>query len=419
MPAPPSGNDRDSAPLEPPQRPMNPAELKIELLCRGLRIDGSCRIFEEALPLARTGAGLGSGLELIIPGAKRDVWVNAPVIERFVEQSPLRLVMDEGEHRILDERTGGRCRVKLASKPSWYDRLTTRGIPMSHIGTLQGTCLTVQVGERCKFWSAEHPLNCKFCAAGLSVGTDEAEDRTVEDVIETVLAAKLESGVTFVQFNSGYQGARGLRNVFPYLKGLKQKAGCLVGLQANPERDASLYDEALALGADYLSFCFEFYNPEYFRRYLPGKAEVLGRDAFFMAMEYCSRKMGKGRVSGEIIAGVEPTEDTMRAVEYIARIGAFPFVCIFRPLAGSDMERYPSPDPSEMVRVFRHVYDTCRMHNLPVGTAPNINVSLSLQPEDTFYLAPDGAADRTYQGWIESLRHLMRPYFSNRMRPKS
>ncbi len=394
---------------------MNPAELKIEVLCRGVRIDGSCRIFEDALPLARTSGGLGSGLEFIIPGTKRDVWVNAPVIERFVEQSPLRLVLDEGEYRIVDERTGFRCRVKLASKPSWYDRLTPRGIPMSHVATLQGTCLTVYVGERCRFWDAEHPLNCQFCTAGLS---GDATEWTVEDVTETALAAKEESGVTYVQLNSGYQGAKGLRKVFPYLKGLKQKVGCLAGLLVNPERDFSLYDEALALGADYLTFCFEFYNPEYFRRYLPGKAEVLGRDVFFMAMEYCSRKMGKGRVSGEIIAGVEPVEDTMRAVEYIARVGAFPLVCIFRPLAGSDMERHPAPDPSEMVQVFRHVYETCRMNNLPVGTAPNINVSLSLQPEDTFYLAPDGIADKTYQSWIEALKHLMRPYFSNRMRPQ-
>ena len=419
MPAPPSeGHDRDFASPTPPDRPMNPAELKIELLCRGLRVDGSCRIFEDSLPLSPTIAGLGSGLELILPGSKRDVWVNAPVIENFVEKSPLLLLSDQGEYKITDERSGLRYRVKAPSKPAWYDRYTPTGVPMSHIATLQGTCLTVNVGERCKFWTAEHPLNCRFCTGGLSTGVEEEQEKSVEDVIETALAAKQESGITFVQLNGGYQGARGLRKVFPYLKALKQKVGCLVGVQFNPERDESLYDEALTLGVDSFSFCFEFYNPEYFRRYLPGKAEVLGRDVFFSALEYCSRKMGKGRVAGEIIAGVEPVEDTMRAIEYIVRVGAYPLVCIFRPLTGSVMQRYPSPDPSDMVRVFRHVYDTCRMHNLPVGTAPNINVSLSLQPEDTFYLAPEGIADRTYQSFIDALKHLMRPYFSSRMRPQ-
>ncbi len=420
MPAlPPGGFDRGPASFEPARRPMNPAELKIELLCRGLLIDGSCRIFEDGLPLARGSAGLGSGLELIIPGTKGELWVNAPVIEKFVEQSPLRLVLDEGEYGIIDTRTGMRYRVKLVPKPAWYDQSTSRGIPMSHVATLQGTCLAINLGERCKFWTAEHPSNCRFCTAEAGSQVDEGEtEKTVEDVIETVAAARLESGVTFVQFNSGYQGAKGLRLAFPFVKGVKQKAGCLVGVQFNPERDFALYDEAQALGVDYFAFCFEFYNPEYFRRFAPGKADVLGRDVFFLALEYCSRLMGKGRVSGEIIAGIEPTEDTVRAIEYIVRVGGIPFVCIFRPLAGSDLERHPPPDPAEMVRVFRHVYETCRTHNLPVGTAPNLNSSLSLPPEDTFYLAPDGVADRTYQNWIGAMKHLMRPYFAQRMRPQ-
>jgi hypothetical protein len=404
----------------PPQRPMNPAELKIELLCRGGRIDGSCRIFEDGRPFDLARAGLGSGLELVIPGVKRDVWVNAPVIEKFVEKTHFRLVLEQEEYKVIDNRRDCRHRVKLPPKPAWYDRLTSRGIPMSRVGALEGTCLTVNIGERCKFWSAEHPMNCRFCTTGLNVGVDEAaEEKSVEDVTETAIAAKQESDVTFVYFISGYQGPRGLRKAFPYIKALKQKVGCLIGVQFIPERDMSLYNEALALGVDHFSFCFEFYNSEYFRRYLPGKAEVLGRDVFFRAMEYCSRKMGKGMVSGEIIAGVEPVADTMRAIDYIARIGAFPFVCIFRPLAGGEMRDYPPPDPADMIRVFRHVYEACRTHNLPVGIAPNINASLSLQPDDTFYLAPGDIADRMYQSWIDAMKHLMRPYFSRRMRPQA
>jgi len=411
--------DGDVVPPTPPGRPLNPAELKIELLCRGIRIDGSCHIFEDGRPLGGNRAGLASGLEMVIPGTLSDVCVNTPVIEKFVEQTPYRLVMDQGEYRVVDDRREFRYRVKLAPKPDWYDRFTSRGIPMSRIGTLQGTCLSVYIGGHCKFWSTEHPLNCRFCTTGLSSGVEEESDNTDADVVETVIAAKQESDVTFVLINSGFQGVRGLRLVFPYLKALKQKVGCLVGVEFLPERDMALYDEALALGVDHFSFCFEFYNPDYFRRFLPGKAEVLGRDAFFTAMEYCSRKMGKGAVSGEIIAGVEPLEDTMRAVDYIVRIGAYPFVFIFRPLTGAGMEDYPPPDPSEMIRVFRHVYETCRSHNLPVGIAPNISSSLSLQPDDTFYLASGTVSDKMYQSWIEAMRHLMRPHFSRRMRPQA
>jgi biotin synthase-related radical SAM superfamily protein len=261
-------------------------------------------------------------------------------------------------------------------------------------------------------------MNCKFCTTGLNVGRDEEAEKSVEDVVETAQAAKAESGVTFVHFNSGYQGSRGLRKVFPYIEAIKERVGLLVGVQFIPEQDMTLYDEAIRLGVEHFSFCFEFYNLEYFRQYLPGKTALLGRDTFFRAMEYCSRKMGRGRVSGEIIAGIEPLQDTFRAIEFIVKAGAFPLVCIFRPLIGSEMENYPPPTNRDMLRVFRHVYETCRNHSLPIGIAPNIKVSLSLQPDDTLYLAGGTLADRFYVAWMGILKKAMRPYFARRMRPR-
>jgi hypothetical protein len=400
-----------------PPRRLNPAELKIDLLCTGIRIEDLDSIGNEGRPLVRTRAGLGSGLEMILPGSRRDLWVNAPVLEHFVRGTRYLLKRSGQEFRLVDEANGFEYPVKLAPRPAWYDRQTSSGAVMSRVATLQGSCLSIYVGDTCKFWGPEHPLNCKFCTTGLNVGRDEEAEKSVDDVVQTALAAKAESGITFIHFNSGYQGLRGLEMAFPYVEAIKKKVGMLVGIQFAPEQDLSLYDRAIKLGVEHFSFCFELYNMEYFRQFLPGKTSVLGREVFFRAMEHCSRRMGKGRVSGEIIAGVEPVQDTFRAIEYIVRAGAFPFVCIFRPLAGSEMENYPPPSYKDMLRVFRHVYETCRNYNLPVGIAPNINVSLSLQPDDTFYLASMTPADRIYQGWMAILKKLMRPYFYRRMRP--
>ena len=77
-------------------------------------------------------------------------------------------------------------------------------------------------------------------------------------------------------------------------------------------------------------------------------------------MEYTSRKLGRGRVSGEIIAGVEPIEATKRGIDRIVNAGAFPTVCIFRPTIGSEMEDVPPPDPEAMKEVFAHLHQTCR-----------------------------------------------------------
>ncbi len=98
-------------------------------------------------------------------------------------------------------------------------------------------------------------------------------------------------------------------------------------------------------------------------------------------MEYTAKKLGRGRVSGEIIAGLEPIDATKRGIDRIVAAGAFPTVCIFRPTVGSELENTPPPRPDEMREVFAHLYEACRDAGLPVGILP-IEVSLVVQPEE-------------------------------------
>src|SRR5207248_7509156 len=59
----------------------NPAYLKLDLYCRGLRLDESCYVEADGgRKILRTRAGLGSGLELVLPGG---LWTNVPVTESF------------------------------------------------------------------------------------------------------------------------------------------------------------------------------------------------------------------------------------------------------------------------------------------------------------------------------------------------
>src|SRR5437773_2066968 len=70
---------------------LKPVELEIELFCRGMRIDPSCHTGEDGRRIARTRAGLGSGLEIVIPNRPKAIWVNVPVVEPFAQTSPLVL----------------------------------------------------------------------------------------------------------------------------------------------------------------------------------------------------------------------------------------------------------------------------------------------------------------------------------------
>ncbi len=67
----------------------NPALLKLDLYCKGIRIaDDSFVEAHGGRKLLRTRAGLGSGLEVILPGG---LWTNIPVLESFARQSPYRI----------------------------------------------------------------------------------------------------------------------------------------------------------------------------------------------------------------------------------------------------------------------------------------------------------------------------------------
>jgi hypothetical protein len=70
-------------PLDPRR---NPGFLKLDLLCRGARLVEPERVERAGgRPVMRTRAGLGSGLEVVLPGR---LHVNVPVVEPFAARSP-------------------------------------------------------------------------------------------------------------------------------------------------------------------------------------------------------------------------------------------------------------------------------------------------------------------------------------------
>jgi hypothetical protein len=407
---------------------LSPVELEIELFCRGMRLDDSCDLGSDGRRISRTRAGLGSGLEIVLPAPRKPVWVNVPVTEKFASSSPFRLVKRGETYSVVDERTGDSHSVEIPEEPPWYSRQTSSGVEMSRIGVLQGNYLGIYVSNSCLFWGTGPSRACKFCTTGKNVGVSEQARKRVEDVVEVALAARDESGAVFTHLNTGYhfeevdklEPIHGLRQCEPFVKAIRSQVGGFIGVQCMPvpRRKFSEYDALIEAGADHFSFCYEFEDPEVFARLCPGKAETLGQAGFFEAMEYTAKKLGKGRVSGEIIAGLEPVEATLRGIDRIVAAGAFPTVCIFRPTVESELENEPPPDPGAMKEVFAHLWEACRDAGLPVGILP-IEVSLVVQPEETRDLVRPSLSSRLYSWKLAALRQLARPYIAWKRRPRA
>jgi len=406
---------------------LKPVELEIELFCRGMRLDATCFSNPDAHRINRTRAGLGSGLEIVIPARPKPIWVNVPVVEAFAQQSPFALQLENGAFRIIDSRDKAEYPVQLPPAPDWYSRQTSTGIEMRRIGVLQGNYLGIYVSNRCLYWSWTPSLACKFCTTGENVGFAEESHKSVTDVVEVARAARQESNSIFTHFNTGYhyedradrEVIHGLRQCEPFVRAVREQVGGFIGVQAVPVKRASFheYDALIEAGVDHFSFCYEFEDPEVFARICPGKAKTIGQHAFFNAMEFTSQRLGKGRVSGEIIAGVEPIAATKRGIDRIVNAGAFPTVCIFRPTIDSEMQDVPPPDPEAMKEVFAYLYEACRRASIPIGILP-IEVSLVVQPEEAGALVEPSFGKTMYTWTNRALRQMARPYVAWKMRPR-
>ncbi len=372
---------------------MNPALLKLDLYCKGARLDDSCFVEQDGgRRILRTRAGLGSGLEVILPGG---LWTNIPVAEPFAQKSPYSIHREAGRYRL---RQHGRdvASLALSPRPEWYDRATSTGKPMTRIGTLQGTYLGVYPAKVCEYWTQKpRKENCKFCSVGLNLGVDDADEKSVGEVLEVARAARRESGITYVDFNTGhYDGDTYLDILEPYVARIKRELGLLVGIQTPPHRDLKRYDALREMGVNRVSFCFEIFDPAIFRAVCPGKHREYGLDHYLEAVRYCAALGRKGPrhepwvTNGEIIAGLEAPESSIKAIDWITSVGAIPTVCVFRPLVGTDLEDASPPKTEEMVPVFRRLYEACMEKGLPIGCAPNVHVSLVLLPEECRYLSP-------------------------------
>jgi Radical SAM superfamily len=403
--------------LTPANLAANPALLKLDLYCKGLRLDDTCHLEPDGgRKVLRTRAGLGSGLELILPGG---LWTNAPVTEPFARRSPYTLHRSHGQYLL---RYGGvdLTPVQLSPRPEWYDAQTASGKAMTRIGTLQGTYLGIYPAKVCEYWTAKPlKINCKFCSVGLNLGVDDADDKSVDEVLEVVRAARRESGITYVDFNTGhYEGDTYLDLLEPYIKRIKRELGLLVGVQAPPHRDLKRYDALRELGVNRVSFCFEIFDRRIFEAICPGKHQEYGLDFYLEAIRYCATLGGKGPrhepwvTNGEIIAGLEPPESSIRAIEWITSVGAIPTVCVFRPLLGTDLEDEAPPRTEDLVPVFQRLYEACMERGLPIGCAPNVHVSLVLLPEECRFLSPRRFRWRTLK--LKAMAAAFRRQFNRR-----
>jgi biotin synthase-like enzyme len=377
---------------------VHPLILKFELLTQGLEVDTSAR---EALAKAtKEGYAIGATgkafLDIILKPGK--IYVGVPVGDCFADSltkgTPFRLEMIDKKWFITKKQaeineTGKEIctnqdkpadvlmEVDLFPKPSYYDKKTSRDLPMGKVMPATGDFGGATIEARCDFWGHYDEklkgYQCKYC--GIGVNLDRGRDRetkTPEDFVETLREAR-----EFKHFRHGpvFAGGaypapdRGHRIHARYLKALREAfPDNWLRLTIAPPDNEEDVDLLFSAGVNLVGYNYEIFDPKLYSILCPGKFHFInkgqGHEHYDRILSYGVRKFGQGTFHANLLTGLEPLESTVRGIEHLASLGVMPTIFVFHPLKGTDLAQQPTASVFDLIYVYRKLKEITEKYRI-------------------------------------------------------
>jgi biotin synthase-related radical SAM superfamily protein len=333
-------------------------QIKAHLLTKGVIIDESAvsEIWNGKWKAPRmVRSGMSGGLEFFIISGNYRIAVSCSYYNRNTKYGDLVLFHDGQKFYLAKHDKKILAEVQLIPQPSYYTLKTTSGLPMASIAQQCFSKLAVGVYGRC-FLNHNPQTACAFCAIHAATRTD-SPIKTDNDIIETVQAAansELIDVIETVMLGGGTpdtpdRGARRFSSLSARL--IKRVPWRITAMLVPPASDAALhflYDS----GVTELSINLEFGSDKAFHQYTPGKAKLIGRKRYFDCLEKAVYIFGDGNVQSLLVTGLEPPEDTLWAVKWLAERKIIPVLSPFRPLPFTLLENQQPPSINETLALY-------------------------------------------------------------------
>lgn len=311
--------------------------LKIELMTHGLTIGDVARQELQGAgqrPLTLADYASTSGVSMCL---EEEIWVNAPIIDfnpNFVTQPAGELVWESGRFHL---KTGD---IEVAAAPvpvpdyhdktnAWGEKYTSYAITHTdrvRISPVQGCAIT------CQF--CDLPYEFRYATKRIE-GLIDSVERAVSDPLIKAQHVLISGGTPrpedYLYENEVYE------------RTCQQFPGLDVDVMMAPM--PGLLDPARlkTFGVHSLSINLELFGEERARKVMSGKAR-LSRQTMFAFIERAVRIFGPGRVRSLLMLGLEPLEDTLQAVQWLAERGCDPVLSPFRPDPSTPLRAFPPPD---------------------------------------------------------------------------
>ena len=141
-------------------------------------------------------------------------------------------------------------------------------------------------------------------------------------------------------------------------------------------------------GIQGLSINLEIYNREIARKIMRQKHE-LGLRYYLDFIETAVMVFGQGKVRSLLVVGLEPPEDTLRAVRELAARGCDPVLSPFRPDPSTPMSNHPAPSVDLLERIYLESLEIVSHYAVKLGPR-------CIPCQHNTLTFPDGSSDYYY-----------------------
>lgn len=345
------------------------AELKIELLCQGIRTSEEGVSIKAYPTRGKSRAGVaGSGRNFVVnPRQEQEFVVNAGVLQPFLERSPFEFRKIDGKGWIL--KNGEKVCRATVFEPKWHSSRAGELI------RLHGkSSLALALTNVCRFKAEK--VGCKFCIIdiGKEKVTHNPED-IANSIVEILNNTELRKYVDFdgfegivepedVNINSGTLNEPELVELYAKTaERIKAVCDLPIGIEITPVGKEDMMKLKNA-GIDSIYINIEAFSDFARKNIILGKDKAYPRERYLKALEDAVEIFGENQSASWILIGLEPAEETIKGCEAIAEVGAIPLPRAFRPLFGSELESLPPPSVEDAKRVYGEWLKIVKRQNL-------------------------------------------------------
>jgi len=306
-----------------------------------------------------------------------------------LNQNPYLVDLVDGKLALVDNGNFVEY-VDLWSKPLYYDKFTTSGIPMSHVASARPQRLNIFQSSYCHFWADKK--ECRFC--DIVTHTKQQKNELgvpsrlkPEDVSETIREAIKEPGrFTGMCLTSG-SVLKG-ENIFDrevdfYIETLqaigenfktKKFPSQLIASAFDEKQLARLYEQT---GLMSYTSDLEVLGEDKFNWICPGKAQSVGYKEWRQRLIRAVDIFGRGNVGTGLVGGVELAKpygftsetdalaSTLEEAEFLAENGVTTVYIVWVPRPGSNFRDQKNPSLEYFVQLAQGLHNLRVKYKLP------------------------------------------------------